>query len=72
MRYPPFLELRIKELNLGLAPAQPAQIWVLTEPPARPRRFGIPSTALEEDGLNRPEDQRAGNTIFAVARDAVE
>jgi hypothetical protein len=32
MRSPPFLELRIKELNLGLAPAQPTQIWVLNEP----------------------------------------
>jgi hypothetical protein len=32
MRSPPFLETRIKELNLGLVPPQPSQIWYLTEP----------------------------------------
>jgi hypothetical protein len=31
MRGPQFLERRIKELNLGLAPAQPSQVWRLTE-----------------------------------------
>lgn len=32
MRQPQFLELRIKELNLGLVPPQPSQIWRLPEP----------------------------------------
>jgi hypothetical protein len=32
MRSPPFLEARIKELNLGLVPPQPSQIWYLKEP----------------------------------------
>ena len=30
---PRFLEMRIKELNLGLAQPQPSQIWRLIEPP---------------------------------------
>ena len=32
MRSPPFLEARVKELNLGLAPSQPSQVWYLKEP----------------------------------------
>jgi hypothetical protein len=32
MRGPQYLERRIKDLNLGLAPAQPGQIWRLSEP----------------------------------------
>src|SRR4051812_15024582 len=32
MKSPPFLEARIKELNLGLVPPQPSQIWYLKEP----------------------------------------
>jgi len=32
MRSPSFLEARMKELNLGLVPPQPSQIWYLTEP----------------------------------------
>jgi hypothetical protein len=32
MRSPPFLEARIKELNLGLVPPQPSQVWYLKEP----------------------------------------
>ncbi len=45
MRSPRFLELRIRELNLGLGPPQPSQIWRLTEPsrdaakPAPERQF---------------------------------
>jgi hypothetical protein len=34
MRGPQFLEMRIKELNLGLVPPQPGQVWRLTEPSA--------------------------------------
>jgi hypothetical protein len=32
MRTPPFLETRIKELNLGLTLPQPNQVWRLPEP----------------------------------------
>jgi len=32
MKSPPFLEARIKELNLGLVPPQPSQVWYLKEP----------------------------------------
>ena len=32
MRSPLFLERRIQELGLGLAPAPPAQVWLLAEP----------------------------------------
>lgn len=32
MTSPRFLDQRIKELNLGLVPPQPSQIWRLTEP----------------------------------------
>ena len=31
MRGPQYLERRIKELNLGLVPAQPSQVWRLSE-----------------------------------------
>jgi hypothetical protein len=34
MRGPQYLETRIKELNLGLAPPQPGQVWRLVEPSA--------------------------------------
>lgn len=32
MRSPQFLETRVKELNLGLVPPQPSQVWYMTEP----------------------------------------
>ena len=32
MRSPTFLEARVKELNLGLLPPEPSQVWYLTEP----------------------------------------
>jgi len=32
LRSPPMLDRRARELNLGLAPAQPSQIWRLPEP----------------------------------------
>ena len=34
MRSPRFLEMRIKELNLGLVRPEPAQVWRLPEPSA--------------------------------------
>jgi len=36
MRSPQFLEMRIKELNLGLTAPQPSQVWRLSEPPSGP------------------------------------
>ena len=36
MSSPRFLEARAKELNLGLVPPQPSQIWRLPEPVATP------------------------------------
>jgi hypothetical protein len=38
MRSPPFLEARIKELNLGLVPSQPSQVWYMKEPVAESSR----------------------------------
>jgi hypothetical protein len=32
MRSPAFLVARVKELNLGLVPPQPSQVWYLKEP----------------------------------------
>lgn len=32
MRSPSFLEVRVRELNLGLVPPEPSQVWYLTEP----------------------------------------
>jgi hypothetical protein len=32
MRSPTYLELRIRELNLGLGPPQPMQVWRVPEP----------------------------------------
>jgi len=34
MRSPLYLDARIKELNLGLTPARPTQVWSLKEPAA--------------------------------------
>src|SRR5215472_2424501 len=32
MRSPTFLAARVKELNLGLVPPEPSQVWYLTQP----------------------------------------
>jgi TolA-binding protein len=42
MRSPQFLEMRIKELNLGLAAPQAAQVWRLIEPASELRQVGAP------------------------------
>ena len=52
MRSPPFLEARIKEMNLGLAPSQPSQVWYLQEP---------------KPDSNRPERQLAARPSPPVA-----
>ena len=36
LRSPMMLDQRARELNLGLAPAQPAQVWRVPEPSAAP------------------------------------
>jgi Septum formation initiator len=36
LRSPVMLDQRVRELNLGLAPAQPTQVWRLPEPAATP------------------------------------
>jgi hypothetical protein len=36
LRSPLMLDQRARELNLGLAPAQPMQVWRLPEPSAAP------------------------------------
>lgn len=36
MRSPQFLEMRVKELNLGLVPPSSAQVWRLSEPALEP------------------------------------
>lgn len=36
MRSPQYLDMRIKELNLGLVAPQPSQVWRLSEPAAAP------------------------------------
>lgn len=38
LRSPPFLEMRIKELNLGLVAPQPIQVWKLAEPSREPAK----------------------------------
>ena len=50
MRSPRFLELRIKESNLGLVPPQPSQILRLVEPAADlPRPARAPEYAARND-----------------------
>jgi len=38
MKTPSFLDARVKELNLGLVPPQPSQVWYLKEPKPEPTR----------------------------------
>jgi len=47
MRGPQYLGRRIKELNLGLVPAQHSQVWRLTEAGDEPFKPGGPSAAGE-------------------------
>lgn len=55
MRSPLFLERRIQELGLGLAPAQPAQVWLLAEPAGdEPHRGGARQYAAPRLGQGEP------------------
>ena len=47
MRSPPFLEARIKELNLGLVPPQPSQVWYMKEPKPESTRQSRELTARQ-------------------------
>ena len=51
MRGPQYLERRIKELNLGLAPAQPSQVWRLSESAAESHRPSPERPLAAEDRL---------------------
>ncbi len=45
LRSPTMLDKRARELNLGLGPAQPSQIWRLPEPP--------PVSSVDQDAARR-------------------
>jgi hypothetical protein len=47
VRSPQFIEMRIKELNLGLVQPQPGQVWRLPEPLAEP----VPGAALSVESV---------------------
>ena len=51
MRGPQYLEKRIKELNLGLVPAQPSQVWRLTEAAPESHRTRPERPVAVEDRL---------------------
>jgi len=46
LRSPLMLDQRVRELNLGLAPAQPMQVWRLPEPPAAPQEGSLSARQL--------------------------
>jgi hypothetical protein len=46
LRSPMKLDQRVRELNLGLAPAQPVQVWRLPEPPAVPTGSNLSARQL--------------------------
>jgi len=54
LRSPPMLDRRARELNLGLSPAQPAQIWRLPEP--------APVPLANENASGRLAVRRTGAT----------
>jgi len=55
LQSPPMLDRRVRELNLGLAPAQPAQVWRLPEPPAGP-----PGNKSDKNVTRQLADRSAG------------
>jgi len=46
LRSPLMLDQRVRELNLGLAPAQPVQVWRLPEPSALPPESNLSARQL--------------------------
>ena len=49
-----YLDQRIKDLKLGLAPTQPAQVWRLTEPAREPLRSPSDRQFAGQDGPPPP------------------
>jgi hypothetical protein len=57
LRSPPTLDQRVRELNLGLAPAQPNQVWRLPEPSGTPENVNVNPTrqlAVRQAGATTP------------------
>jgi cell division protein FtsB len=50
MRSQQFLELRVKELNLGLVPTQSSQFWRLNEPGPDPAKAGLEKQYAQQTG----------------------
>jgi hypothetical protein len=57
LRSPPTLDQRVRELNLGLAPAQPNQVWRLPEPSGTPENVNVTpprQLAVRQAGATTP------------------
>jgi len=54
LRSPTMLDRRARELNLGLAPAQPSQIWRLPEPSSPPNTNGARDLVTRQTGDTTP------------------
>jgi hypothetical protein len=54
LRSPLMLDQRVHELNLGLAPAQPMQVWWLPEPSAAPPQNSASARRLAERQAGEP------------------
>ena len=52
LRSPPMLDRRARELNLGLGPAQPAQVWRLPEP--------LTAASADQDAARRLAARQTG------------
>jgi cell division protein FtsB len=50
MRSQQFLEMRVKELNLGLVPTQSSQFWRLNEPVVEPAKAGFERQYAQQTG----------------------
>jgi len=57
LRSPVMLDQRARELNLGLAPAQPVQVWRLPEPPVAPPENGRSTGQLAARQTGAPRTQ---------------
>jgi len=53
MRSPQFLEMRVKELNLGLVPPSSAQFWRLSEPVLEPASAAVERQYAQQTGAQR-------------------
>jgi cell division protein FtsB len=57
LRSPPMVDQRARELNLGLAPAQPMQVWRLPEPSAAPQESNLSARQLAARQAGAPLTQ---------------